>query len=165
MQTVAFTEMGQGTKEEYEFLEDLESIKHLLDEEQQAQVEASDINDDVPLLDDQIADTAEERLGDETFNALLGDAWRDSVEDMFANARADIEANSTEWLPEHTDELAAALKVRIDASVRAWLAETLEANIHRLRERIVTELSEEILTHMREKIGKNTKQDSGPDHG
>ncbi len=156
---------NQGRDDSDEFLEDLESIKHLLDEEQQAQVEAAVTNDDVPLLDDQIGDNPEERLGDEAFNALLGDAWRDSVEEMFADARANIEANSTEWLPEHTDELAAALKVRIDASVRAWLAETLEANIHRLRERIVAELSEEILTHMRDKFGSNKKEDSGHDHG
>lgn len=156
---------NQGRDDSDEFLEDLESIKHLLDEEQQARVEAAVTNDDVPLLDDQIGDNPEERLGDEAFNALLGDAWRDSVEEMFADARANIEANSTEWLPEHTDELAAALKVRIDASVRAWLAETLEANIHRLRERIVAELSEEILTHMRDKFGSNKKEDSGHDHG
>lgn len=156
---------NQGREDSDEFLEDLESIKHLLDEEQQALAEAADTNDEVPLLDDQIDTNPAERLGDETFNTLLGDAWRDSVEEMFADARANIEANSTEWLPEHTDELAAALKVRIDSSVRAWLAETLEANIHRLRERIVSELSQELLSHMRDKIGKNSIEDTKSDHG
>ena len=156
---------NQGREDSDEFLEDLESIKHLLDEEQQALAEVADTNDEVPLLDDQIDTNPAERLGDETFNTLLGDAWRDSVEEMFADARANIEANSTEWLPEHTDELAAALKVRIDSSVRAWLAETLEANIHRLRERIVSELSEELLTHMRDKIGRNSIEDTESDHG
>ena len=151
-----------GSDESDEFIEDLESIKDLLNElEQTEQVQtpvqestqASIEESDVPLLDDQIDSNVQERLGDDTFNTLLGDAWRDSVEEMFDEARADIEANSTEWLPEHTDELADALKIRIDASVRAWLAETLQANIHLLRERIVAELSAELIGHMRDKIG------------
>ena len=138
---------NQDNDESEEFIEDLKSIKDLLDEEEAS----TDV--DVPLLDDQIDATVEERLGDDTFSTLLGDAWRDSVEEMFADARADGEANSTAWLPEDTDELADALKIRIDPSVKAWLAETLQANIHLLRERIVTELSAELIDHLRDKIG------------
>ena len=142
---------NQDREESEEFIEDLESIKDLLDE------------DGVPLLDDQIDNVVSEHMGDDTFQTLLSETWRDSVEEMFEEARTSIEVNSTAWLPEHTDELAEALKVRIDASVRAWLAETLEANIGRLRERIVSELSTEILNHMRAKLGqeKNAQDNKG----
>lgn len=136
---------NQDREESDEFIEDLKSIKNLLDEE------------GVPLLDDQIDNAVSEHMGEDTFQTLLSDTWRDSVEEMFEEARSSIEANSTAWLPEHTDELAEALKIRIDASVRAWLAETLEANIGRLRKRIVSELSTEILNHMRAKIGQDNK--------
>jgi len=146
-----------------EFIEDLESIKGLLDQEEQTPVDAED-EDGVPLLDDQIDNVVSEHMGDDTFQTLLSDTWRDSVEEMFEQARSSIEANSTAWLPEHTDELAEALKVRIDASVRAWLAETLEANIGRLRERIVSELSTEILNHMRAKIGSQSGTASGQEN-
>ncbi len=155
---------NQERDEPDEFIEDLKSIKDLLDEEDAASAnstaEAAVDEDAVPLLDDQIDNVVSEHMGDDTFQTLLSDTWRDSVEEMFEEARSSIEANSTAWLPEHTDELAEALKIRIDASVRAWLAETLEANIGRLRERIVSELSTEILNHMRAKIGNA----SGPEH-
>ena len=144
-----------------EIIEDLKSIKDLLDEESLDDAEDHTSrrtlsDDDVPLLDDPLeeAATINEGMSDDTFTTLLGDAWQDSVEQIFDEARARIQSNSTSWLPEHTDELADALKIRIDASVRAWLAETLEANIGRLRERIVAELSAELLTQMREKFSQ-----------
>lgn len=153
---------GEDEREPEEIIEDLESIKDLLDEEAQAP------ETDVPLLDDPLEEgvTIEEGMTDDTFHALLGDAWQDSVEEIFAEARARIERNSAAWLPEDTDDLADALKVRIDASVQAWLAETLEANIGRLRERIVAELSQAILTHMRGKFGQAPNhQENDPNHG
>ncbi len=151
-----------GNEEPEEIIEDLESIKDLLNEEEQTG------DPDVPLLDDPLEERVhvEEGLTDDTFHALLGDAWRDSVEDIFAQARERIERNSALWAPEDTDELADALKIRIDESVQAWLAETLEANIGRLRERIVAELSAAILAHMREKFGQApTLEDKDTDHG
>ena len=143
-----------------ELLDDLESIKDLLDEEDVPTLESEEVVD-VPLLDDTVDEPGEEStaesgraagMGDDTFKALLGDAWQESVDQLFAEARANIEENSQDWLPEDTDNLAAALKVRIDRSVKAWLADTLQANIGLLRERIVSELSEELLTHMRQKF-------------
>ena len=96
--------------------------------------------------------TEDTGMPDATFNALLGDAWQDTVNEMFDEARATIESNSTSWLPEDTDDLTGALKVRIDATVREWLGETLQANIARLRERIVEELSKEIMTQLKNKL-------------
>jgi hypothetical protein len=157
----------EDSEEPDELIEDLKSIKDLLDEEQLEELSGKD-DIDVPLLDDPLEDvvTVDEGLSDNTFQTLLGDTWQDSVEELFDEARRKIEAHSTQWLPEHTDELAEALKVRIDASVRAWLAETLEANIGRLRERIVSELSTEILNHMRDKLSApTTSKDQESDHG
>ncbi len=140
-----------------ELLDDLESIKDLLDEEEAVPTLDAEDAADVPLLDDTVDEAVEEPaaargMADDTFKALLGDAWQDSVDQLFAEARANIEQNSQDWLPEDTDNLAAALKVRIDRSVKAWLADTLQANIGLLRERIVAELSEELLSHMRQKF-------------
>ncbi len=146
-----------------EILDDLESIKDLLEEEAEADPPMLEVQEeiDVPLLDDAIEEVDEPQGGmpDDTFKALLGDAWQDSVDKLFAEARANIERNSQDWLPEDTDNLAEALKVRIDKSVKAWLAETLQANIGVLRERIVHELSEEILSHMKHKLNPQSSQD------
>ena len=140
-----------SAEEPDEIIEDLMSIKDLLNES-----EDGGSDEEVPLLDDPLEQnmTVDEGMPDDTFKALLDDAWQDSVEDLFNDARSRIEQNREAWLPEDTDDLAAALKVRIDASVRAWLAETLEANIGRLRERIVSELSTELLAQMREKFSQ-----------
>ena len=140
-----------NAEEPDEIIEDLMSIKDLLNESEDG---ASD--EEVPLLDDPLEQnvTVDEGMPDDTFKALLDDAWQDSVENLFNDARSRIEQNREVWLPQDTDDLAAALKIRIDASVRAWLAETLEANIGRLRERIVSELSTELLAQMREKFSQ-----------
>lgn len=138
-----------------ELIEDLESIKGLFDEEQ-AESNAEDEDMDVPLLDDPLVDglTIDEGLPDDTFKALLDDAWQDSVDDLLTDARNRITQNSELWQPEDTDELAQALKIRIDASVKSWLAQTLEQNIGALRTHLVSELSDELLAHLRQKLNK-----------
>jgi hypothetical protein len=135
-----------------ELIEDLESIKDLFDEEELAQQD--DI--DVPLLDDPLVDglTIDEGMPDDTFKALLDDAWQESVDDLLCSARARIEENSDLWQPSDTDELAQALKIRIDSSVKTWLAQTLESNIGALRTHIVSELSDELLQHLRQKLNQ-----------
>lgn len=174
------SDLPEETKREEpdEIIEDLKSIKSLLDEESldadQANTQAHAptlkvSDDDVPLLDDpleQEVGTINAGMSDDTFTTLLGDTWQDSVEEIFDEARERIQSHSTSWLPEHTDELADALKIRIDVSVRAWLAETLEANIDSLRERIVAELSAELMTQMREKFSQPpTLEDEDQNHG
>ncbi len=121
-------------------------------------------DEEVPLLDDPLEQSfsIDEGMADETFKALLDDAWQDSVDDLFKDTRRRIEQDRAEWVPQDTDSLAAALKISIDDSVRAWLAETLEANIGLLRERIVSELSTELLSHMRKDLNP---KDQDPDHG
>lgn len=140
-----------------ELIEDLESIKDLFNEEGLAQQD--DV--DVPLLDDPLVDglTVDEGMPDDTFKALLDDAWQESVDDLLNSARARIEENSDLWEPSDTDDLAQALKVRIDTSVKTWLAQTLESNIGALRTHIVSELSDELLQHLRQKLNQPADPD------
>jgi len=145
-----------------EMIDDLESLKELLVEDELAADSASaPLDDDVPLLDDTVEQVLSEDLGmpDETFNALLGDAWQDSVDDLFNKARQTIELNSTAWHPADTDDLTGALKIRIDSTVREWLGETLKANIGLLRERIVSELSIELVRQLDNKLQNTKNQD------
>ncbi len=171
-----------------EIIEDLESIKDLLVDEDDAagtsppaaaaagadkdarpdagaQPPEIPPAEDIPLLDDPI-DTAvsvDEGLSDDTIKSLLDDTWKDSVEAVLQNARSTIEDHSTTWLPKDTDELNAALKIRIDTSVRQWLEEVLQANIGALRKLIVRELSTELLQHLQHKLGADRTQQSSPD--
>ena len=95
---------ADGEQQPEEMIDDLESLKELLVEEDMDSRAAADskvagktsdsamasaTDDDVPLLDDTVDQVLSEDLGmpDETFNALLGDAWQDSVDDLFNKAR------------------------------------------------------------------------------
>lgn len=143
-----------------ELLGDLESIKQLLDEEEQAAQAA-----EVPLLDDMVSgaytldesasllsatpalgggkrpdgghsSTAEPKegkyLSEDLFEALLGDRWRSSASDILTEARGAIEAHRNDWTPEDTDELNQALRVRIDETLTEWLKETVRERMDEL---------------------------------
>jgi len=155
-----------SAEEPEEIIYDLETLKGLLEDDAPAGDDTT--TEDVRLLDDPIEQHSTDSgpLDDDNFAALLSDTWRDSFDDMFAEARGEIERNSAAWAPDDTDDLSAALKVRIDASVREWLAETLAANISRLRERVIADLSAEILDHLHSKIHQpQTFEDTDSDHG
>ncbi len=137
-----------------ELLGDLESIKQLLDEEEQAAAQAAE----VPLLDDMVsgAYTLDESasllsatpalgggkrtdgsrdgkyLSEDLFEALLGDRWRSSASDILTEARGAIEAHRNDWTPEDTDELNQALRVRIDETLTEWLKETVRERMDEL---------------------------------
>jgi len=146
-----------------ELLGDLESIKELLDEEEEAEQAAA--SPDVPLLDDMIegaytlddstsllnatpalgggrrsrtqsASTKDEPegryLSEDLFDTLLGDKWKSSASDILTEARGAIEAHRNDWTPEDTDELNAALRVRIDETLTEWLKETVRARMEEL---------------------------------
>jgi hypothetical protein len=158
--------MASTTDEPEEIRKDLESIKELLDEEallkneRLQKIELADAESpdtaDIPVLDDKVESDEDEALPESTFKTLLSDAWQDSVQELFNEARSTIELNRGDWMPEDTDELSTALKVRIDKSVREWLEETLRANIDLLRQRMVHELSEELLKNLRAKLDNET---------
>jgi len=141
-----------------DLLDDLESIKDLLDEEDGG--DQPDTDDaltvggkSVPLLDDMVdgalkleetsfsrfepplgeSDSTRSRLNEDLFDALLGDEWKDSAADILTEARGAIEAHRNEWTPEDTDELNDALRVRIDATLSEWLRKTVRAHLGELR--------------------------------
>ena len=151
---------GQNDEEPEELLGDLEQIRELLDEEEQAAA------DDVPLLDDVVdggisvsepnmearATLASGRppvLPDETIDALLGDAWRESTSEILDSARGAIEADRIGWAPDDTDELHEALKVRIDDAIGEWMRELVQANIDDLRSRLDSELGAALREHLK----------------
>jgi hypothetical protein len=176
-----------GEKSPDVLLGDLESIKELLDEEQLADAEAT-----APLLDDVVdggihleetsfvrpapeissaADSDTGNVGDELFEALLGDDWKDAASDMLTTARGAIEAHRNQWTPEHTDDLNEALRIRIDATLSQWLENTVRAHMKELHAELLsaaeTVLSEQIsaLLKTQSSFEESDSQDSGDNNG
>ncbi len=139
-----------GKQEPDEILEDLEDIKDLL-------VDDDGPTEDVPLLDE----TVEEEpvtMSDETFNALLGETWGDSIDDLFNQTRERITDNGENWLPEDTDDLDTALRTRIDQSVKSWLDRVVKENLDSLKQQLVDDLAEEIASKLDDKLTPSSKQ-------
>jgi hypothetical protein len=156
-----------------ELLGDLESIKQLLDEEDQAATGPSD----VPLLDDMVEgaytlddsasllsatpalgggrrtartsgsepDKEDGRfLSEDLFDTLLGDRWKRSASDILTEARGAIEAHRNDWTPEDTDELNEALRVRIDETLTEWLKQTVKERMDELHAALLQAAEEAI---------------------
>ncbi len=148
-----------------ELLGDLESIKELLDEEEDDGQTTAKSPLDVPLLDDMVEgaytlddsdsllsaspalgggrrprtspapakdESGSKYLSEDLFDTLLGDRWKSSASDILTEARGAIEAHRNDWTPEDTDELNAALRVRIDETLTEWLKETVKARMNEL---------------------------------
>ena len=71
-------------------------------------------------------------LSEDLFDTLLGDKWKTSAADILTGARGAIEAHRNDWTPEDTDELNAALRVRIDETLTEWLKETVRSRMDEL---------------------------------
>ncbi len=162
-------------------LGDLESIRTLLDEDRAADADApaEDRDDDVPLLEDVVrggvsvnetflsgegdfAETADADpgLNEEIFKALLSDEWRQSAREMLDQARAAIERHQNDWTPEHTDELNAALKVRIDETVQRWLQEVVQSRMDELRKALLAAVGAELDAMVREQQHRTSSSPS-----
>lgn len=131
---------------------------------------AAPTDDDVPLLEDVVhggvslkesffageGDFVENEeaggLDDDIFKALLSDEWRDSARGLLDEARGVIEAHQNEWTPEHTDELNAALKVRIDQTLERWLHELVQRHIGDLRETLLRSVGNELEIAVRRRL-------------
>jgi len=140
-------------------------------------------DDDVPLLEDVVhggvsvnetffsgegdfQDSAEASgLNDDVFKALLSDEWRESARELLDQARDAIEQHQTEWTPAHTDELNAALKVRMDETLQQWLREALASRVDELRQTLLTALSDEIQRTIDRQFGDEPRKapDEDPD--
>lgn len=78
------------------------------------------------------AETGGKYLSEDLFDTLLGDKWKASASDILTEARGAIEAHRNDWTPEDTDELNAALRVRIDETLTEWLKETVRSRMDEL---------------------------------
>lgn len=167
---------AEGSKDD--LLDDLENIRSLLDKEQlQAAAAAEDAQSEVPspvpLLDDVIGGglgvdesplterTADiesiDGLDDDLFAALLSDAWKSSATAMLKETRADIEANRESWSPEHTDSLNEALRIRIDETLKVWLAELVRSNLTDLRETLLKAVDDQLKQEIKTFLAENAR--------
>jgi hypothetical protein len=143
-----------------ELLEDLETVRALLDvdEDDESLLEAS-VDDEVPLLDDPIDGTEglrevtfssvagslghpagrrkQDRLNAELFDSLLDDEWQVSASAILAGARDAIDDHRNCWTPVDTDELNEALRVRIDDTLSQWLRDTVSEHVEELRDELL----------------------------
>jgi hypothetical protein len=152
-----------GERSKDDLLDDLENIRSLLDKEQLQAASSEDSQatvSPVPLLDDVVGGglgvdesplterTADIEnaggLDDDLFAALLSDAWKSSATEMLKETRADIEANRETWRPEHTDSLNEALRVRIDETLKVWLAELVRSNLSDLRDTLLKAVDDQL---------------------
>jgi hypothetical protein len=84
------------------------------------------------------------RLNDEIFKALLSDEWRESARELLDDAHSAIEAQQSEWTPQHTDALNAALQVRIDETLQRWLRQAVLNGIDDLRREVLESVRQEL---------------------
>lgn len=155
-------------------LGDLESIRTLLEDDDEAlEAPEPDVDDiDVPVLEDIVAENADENsdeykedvaandavaenddpngepetsgLNDDLFQALLSDEWRNSAGEVLKQARDVIAEHREDWSPEETDTLNDALKVRIDQTIQGWMRGMVVTHIADLHETLLKELSDEL---------------------
>jgi hypothetical protein len=183
-------EQSRQLRPEDALLDDLESIRELLDEDRGDPAPGEELA--VPLLDDMVdgALTLEEkdlgasrqplqdtghpdsnpRLDDTLLDSLLGDEWKSSAEDVLTLARGAIEAHRSGWTPEDTDELNQALRERIDATLTRWLRETVRARLDELRAELL-EAAEATISERIDQLNDARPAQEGPaerrcrDHG
>jgi len=152
-------------KSKDDLLDDLETIRSLLDKEQAQAAQGAQTDDEstatpVPLLDDVVGGglgvdespltertatiDSQGGIDDDLFQALLGDAWKTSAAQMLKETRADIEANRETWAPENTDSLNEALRVRIDDTLRVWLQDLVRQNMLDLRNTLLSAIDDQL---------------------
>ena len=124
---------------------DLESLRGLLNET--APVQPWDDPGELPAHDSVTPRPARQStLGDETIKALLGDEWRQSADQILSTARDAIENVANQWSPQQTTELNQALRVRIDATLQAWLEAAVQQRLEELRSTLLAAIEAELTT-------------------
>jgi hypothetical protein len=124
---------------------DLESLRGLLNETTPAPL-LEDPGEFPPHDDAPQRPAKPDSLGDDTIKALLGDEWRQSADQILSAAREAIEHVSSDWSPQHTTELNEALRVRIDATLEAWLEAAVRQRLEELRATLLAAIESEIAT-------------------
>ncbi len=164
-------------------LEDLESLRSVLDKDQRG-VGAADTSaaetgaallpeavsdapslEEVPLDVEPATSSADGASDDVLISALLTQSWKASAAEILRESRADIEQHSSRWLPEDTDRLNSALKTRIDDTLRSWIQNVLRRNLDELHSVLLTTIEEQLREQIAEILDERadrTQPASGP---
>ena len=133
-------------------LGDLESIRTLLHAEAAIQPEDASANvqidDQVPLLEDVVAhiavpsqgpgsDDATGGMDDALFEALLDDNWKESTTELLDRTRETIAEHGSQWTQQDTEDLTAALRDRINATLTGWLRGVVQQNMADLKAQLL----------------------------
>ena len=155
-------------------LGDLETLRSLLTDEERKQslqgeeaaepvLLTEEAEPEVPVLDDVVdgglaidervlgtrggGDETEElpsRLDDDTIAALMKDQWREAARELLSDLPERGDRAEQDWGPLDREQLNAALKVRIDDEVAAWLRVCVVRHLDELREVLRAAIQAEI---------------------
>ncbi len=118
-------------------LGDLESIRALLED------------DDLPIASvDADIDVDVESANDAAAPPLLSGHFHSDTAVVLQRARALIQQYAHQWSPQQTDDLSAALKVRIDDAVQRWINDSLVAHRHELEQHLQRAIHDELAKHL-----------------
>lgn len=156
---------------EDELLGDLESLRSILDEEDEL-----DPQDDatVPLLDDVVADAADPDaphtdtpsqpgqggMDEDLFQALLSDDWRESAAAIIEQAPATL-GQSVAWTPQEIAALQHALRAELDDSLNQWIRDALARHGEALRAELLDALRGELKPAVDGILGRGAGNDRG----
>ncbi|HEY5680716.1 MAG TPA: hypothetical protein VIS55_11665 [Pseudomonadales bacterium] len=151
---------------EDELLGDLESLRSILDEEDELMPQDDEA---VPLLDDVVADAADAEeparaspggLDDDLFQALLSDDWRESAAAIIEQAPAAL-GQAVAWKPREIAALRQALRLKQDETLNQWISDALERHAEALQ----AELLEAFSGELKPAVEGILRRDAGGEHG
>jgi len=90
----------------------------------------------------------ESLVSNASLDALLGEDFHDATAEVMQRARGLINQHANEWSPQQTDELADALRVRIDGAVEQWIQTSLAAHAGELQQRLLNAVRNELARHL-----------------
>ena len=105
-----------------------------------AQAPDSPTEIDVPVVSEPVMPS--------NLEALLGEEFHEATAEVMQRARGLINQHANRWSPQQTDELADALRVRIDAAVAGWIKTSLDAHALELQQRLLNAVRDELARHL-----------------
>ena len=79
---------------------------------------------------------------------MLGEEFHEASAEVMERARGLINQHANQWSPQQTDELADALRVRIDGAVEQWIQTSLSAHAAELQQRLLNAVRTELARHL-----------------
>ena len=168
--------MNSSTDKSNGLMGDLESIKALLEEdeldaipeslsealnplpepvpEQILEAQPEPIDDNLSEDEEPVDSSATSALKIEpevisaSLDTLLGNDFHDATAEVMQRARGLINQHANQWSPQQTDELADALRVRIDGAVAQWIKTSLDAHALELQQRLLNAVRDELARHL-----------------